>query len=689
MKKKIKIIIDFFYFKYFRIFKKIFPRFYYYVYSNKYFLRREEEYIKVHLNCGNEKFAGYVNIDTRKTNATDCVCEFNKLPFENDAVELVEINDIDLEFVNNLEEILKEVWRILIPGGKILINNKENLFFKKFSEYKKVEVFGFFKSLGYDCLTEESFLFFKVYKLVVAEKEDVLDKNWKQKVDEKKINLNYREKHIHNIILKEFADDILKNKKVLSIGCGVGEIEILNANLCNELVGVDLSSLAIKEANNLKDVKNIKNIKFLHNNIFNLPFEDNSFDSAFSIQVIEHLTPVELNKLFKELQRVLKPGAKILFTTPNKDSYYSPGHIQFFTKGILAKIVDEKNMIIRRLEIDNRVDNNSKKHNLIKLLVENGEAKKVNKTKKICAIGAYNSRYDQLGFHWDGQIRALNQLGYDSLFLDIRKGKNYEKLKEEFLNFNSDYLFLGLSDCLSLITWMKDDITEYRKRGGRVIYWFCDFKKPQKQDFSELIDFIFVTNAGQVEEYREAYNVKNVFYMPQACTPAFMHNLKLEEKNDLAFAGNTFKSVHINRYNLLKKLKKKYKISISSSTRNKISNFYSESKLAFGANQDKNTHLYTSNRFFVAIGCGACYLFEYFPGAEKLVENHKHAVWFHDEKEMLELADYYLKNNEKRLEIRKNAQRLAYGKHTYIIRMQNILDIVEGKTDRFCGFLEN
>lgn len=51
-----------------------------------------------------------------------------------------------------------------------------------------------------------------------------------------------------------------------------------------------------------------------------LPFEDNHFDVIFSKSVIEHFYTFELPHLMAEILRVLKPGGKVVFMTPDWDS---------------------------------------------------------------------------------------------------------------------------------------------------------------------------------------------------------------------------------------------------------------------------------------------------------------------------------------------------------------------------------
>jgi len=50
---------------------------------------RRKNTLKLHLGCGNRHFDGYVNIDLRKTRATDLVCDIRKLPYPDNSVKLI------------------------------------------------------------------------------------------------------------------------------------------------------------------------------------------------------------------------------------------------------------------------------------------------------------------------------------------------------------------------------------------------------------------------------------------------------------------------------------------------------------------------------------------------------------------------------------------------------------------------
>ena len=48
-----------------------------------------------------------------------------------------------------------------------------------------------------------------------------------------------------------------------------------------------------------------------------LPFADKTFDAAYALHIIEHLTPAEAASLVNELYRVLKPGGILRISTPD------------------------------------------------------------------------------------------------------------------------------------------------------------------------------------------------------------------------------------------------------------------------------------------------------------------------------------------------------------------------------------
>jgi GT2 family glycosyltransferase len=355
--------------------------------------------------------------------------------------------------------------------------------------------------------------------------------------------------------------------------------------------------------------------------------------------------------------------------------------IIFFDKGSIAQILNENNFFIESIERkDNYIEIEANKNKQPLNVIS------PTRKKRLCAIGQYMLwRYRGLGFDWDAGPRSFEKLGMEYLLIEGMRNPDIQKIKEVVISFRPDYLLIILKDTLPIVREMK---AELKSMGTRVIYWFCDPEHTKKEDLSDIIDTMFLTNRGQIEEYKNAYNLKRVFYMPQGFDPYIQHRLDLPEVYDVGFAGAiSDEPLHRTRRKLINALQKKYNLKVSNTIRNNIAEFYNQTKTVFGAS-DFDYELYTSNRFFVALGCGACYVTKKFKGIELLAENKKHLLWFENKEELFDILDYYISHDSERKKIRQAAEKLAFEKHTYEDRIRNILDILEGKTESFYGFLQ-
>jgi ubiquinone/menaquinone biosynthesis C-methylase UbiE len=95
---------------------------------------------------------------------------------------------------------------------------------------------------------------------------------------------------------------------LLDVGCGPGSITVDLAERVapGQVIGLDRSDDVLTQAAELAALRGIENATFVSGNIYDLEFDDDTFDVVHAHQVLQHLTdPVAA---LYEMRRVLKPG---------------------------------------------------------------------------------------------------------------------------------------------------------------------------------------------------------------------------------------------------------------------------------------------------------------------------------------------------------------------------------------------
>ena len=104
------------------------------------------------------------------------------------------------------------------------------------------------------------------------------------------------------------------NSKVLDVGCGRGRVAHHIASYSGaHVTGLNIDRTQLKMAEEHAHITNMETqLNFVHGNYNDpLPFADETFDALYQVQVLTYT--VDPVKLFKEMYRVLKPGAKLSF----------------------------------------------------------------------------------------------------------------------------------------------------------------------------------------------------------------------------------------------------------------------------------------------------------------------------------------------------------------------------------------
>jgi 2-polyprenyl-3-methyl-5-hydroxy-6-metoxy-1,4-benzoquinol methylase len=129
---------------------------------------------------------------------------------------------------------------------------------------------------------------------------------------------------------------------VLDAACGSGVLTGMIADKLNgKVVGVDFSEAAIHFCTNQYKQKNIDFIKL---DLQQKYFSDNSFDKIVMLETIEHLEPVVAHLIVKNLYHYLKPGGKLIISTPNKYSFWPVIELLLDTFGLTPKMKNEQHV---------------------------------------------------------------------------------------------------------------------------------------------------------------------------------------------------------------------------------------------------------------------------------------------------------------------------------------------------------
>jgi SAM-dependent methyltransferase len=103
--------------------------------------------------------------------------------------------------------------------------------------------------------------------------------------------------------------------RVLDVGCGSGVVAAFLADSpVLECVGVDGNPAAIEFASWRFGRPNLRFLRCLVDEI-DLP--EQSFDACCCMEVLEHIHPHQGRSLLRTAYRLLKPGGRLLITTPN------------------------------------------------------------------------------------------------------------------------------------------------------------------------------------------------------------------------------------------------------------------------------------------------------------------------------------------------------------------------------------
>jgi SAM-dependent methyltransferase len=144
---------------------------------------------------------------------------------------------------------------------------------------------------------------------------------------------------IRNDMLREFLAP-RPGDLVVDLGCGSGRALVWNTDLGAETIGIDISPYFAEGAR--------RTVPLLLGDLRRLPFADGTFSKAWSLDVLEHLSPDALRAMLTEANRVLAPGGSLfVYTHVRKNAGIAVG-LRWING--LARVLERAGLIDMRQE---------------------------------------------------------------------------------------------------------------------------------------------------------------------------------------------------------------------------------------------------------------------------------------------------------------------------------------------------
>ena len=123
------------------------------------------------------------------------------------------------------------------------------------------------------------------------------------------------------VLLRQVLSSLPQGSRVADIGCGTGP----HLTLCHQM-GYDVTGVEPSSEMRAKAQEANPGVPVLDGRIHDIPLQGESFDLVLAVEVLRYLHPLDIQRSYQEMLRILKPGGRLFFTMVNRyalDGFYA------------------------------------------------------------------------------------------------------------------------------------------------------------------------------------------------------------------------------------------------------------------------------------------------------------------------------------------------------------------------------
>ena len=200
---------------------------------------------------------------------------------------------------------------------------------------------------------------------------------------------------------------------------------------------------------------------------------------------------------------------------------------------------------------------------------------------------------------------------------------------------------------------------------------------PAHLEWARKFDMVFIAQREYLDEFRKLG--MRVYWLPLGCDPDVHFRAELPKSHTIGFVGGVQPASR--REDLLKKISCQIPVHYERCFWDDMARIFSQSQIVFNEAVKNDLNM----RIFEAMSCGTLLLTDmaHNSGQEILFRNGEDYAVYNDQN-ILDVARFYLENNELREQIAKRGQRLVHTAHTYAHRVDDLIAVaLNGKPDTF------